>query len=204
MRRKTDTGDALKLDEISATKRRIMTLAAELFAEKGYGSVGISEVGEAAGFGKGALYYHIGSKEDLLFEIMTDYMVELNAAAHEILETVRGSRERIVALSRSFMSIMFRSRSEMIVCFREVHALGLDKRKAVLSMHSEYQDIWIRALKDGEAAGDFRPVPKVEIKALLGMYFYSFLWVRADGPVSLKAIADSFASIVLKAVKREG
>ena len=204
MRRKTDTGDALRLDDISATKRRIMTLAAALFAEKGYGSVGISEVGEAAGFGKGALYYHIGSKEDLLFEIMTDYMVALIAAANEILETVRDSRERIVALSRSFMGIMFQSRSEMTVCFREVHALGTEKRKAVLSMHSEYQGIWRRVLREGEAAGEFRPVPKVEMKALLGMYFYSFLWVRADGPVSLKAIADSFASLVLKAIAREG
>jgi TetR/AcrR family transcriptional regulator, cholesterol catabolism regulator len=190
-------------DDISATKRRIMTLAAELFAEKGYGSVGISEVGEAAGFGKGALYYHIGSKEDLLFEIMTDYMVDLIGAAELIMKTVPESRGRIVELSRSFMSIMFKSRSEMTVCFREVHALGDEKRKGVLAMHAEYQDICIRALKAGEAAGDFRPIPKVEIKALLGMYFYSFLWVKADGPVSLRAIADSFASIVLKVARRE-
>lgn len=73
----------------------------------------------------------------------------------------------------------------------------------MLGMHADYQNVWIRVLKDGELAGDFRPVPKLQIKVLLGMYFYSFLWVRADGPVSLKSLADSFADIVLKAVKKE-
>jgi len=192
-----------ELEERSETKRRIMALAAGLFAEKGYGSVGISEVGEVAGFGKGALYYHIGSKEDLLYEIMTDYMLDLNRAARIILGQTKDGRQRITTLSQSFMSIMFHSRSEMTVCFREVHALGEVKRKQVLATHAEYQDIWIQVFKDGEAAGEFRPITKVEIKALLGMYFYSFLWVKADGPVSLRAIADSFASIVFRAVKRE-
>lgn len=120
---------ALSNEDISETKRRIMTQAASLFAEKGYGSVGISEIGDVTGFGKGALYYHINSKEDLLFGIMTEYMIELNKAAHQIMETVKDSQERVTELSRSFLSIMFRSRSEMTVCFREVHALGEEKEE---------------------------------------------------------------------------
>jgi AcrR family transcriptional regulator len=194
---------ATRQDEISETKRHIMTQAAALFAEKGYGSVGISEIGEVADFGKGALYYHIGSKEELLFDIMTDYMIDLNDAAKKILLDVKDNKERVIELSRSFLGIMFRSRSEMTVCFREVHALGEEKRKEVLAMHAQYQDVWIRVLKDGNAAGDFQPMPKLQLKALLGMYFYSFLWVKANGPVSLKSIADSFADIVLRAVKRD-
>jgi TetR/AcrR family transcriptional regulator, cholesterol catabolism regulator len=194
---------ATRQDEISETKRHIMTQAAALFAEKGYGSVGISEIGEVSGFGKGALYYHIGSKEELLFDIMTDYMFDLNDAAKKILLDVKDNKERVIELSRSFLDIMFRSRSEMTVCFREVHALGEEKRKEVLAMHAQYQDVWIRVLKDGNAAGDFQPMAKLQLKALLGMYFYSFLWVKTNGPVSLKSIADSFADIVLRVVKRD-
>ena len=194
---------ALAQDDISATKRRVMAQAAALFAKRGYGSVGISEIGQAVGFGKGALYYHIGSKEELLFDIMTDYMIDLTNAAIRIKREIKDNDQRVIELSRSFMNIMFKSRSEMTVCFREVHALGEEKRKGVLSMHAEYQGIWISVFNDGEAAGDFRPVPKLQIKALLGMYFYSFLWIKVDGPVSLKSIADSFAMIVLKAVRRE-
>lgn len=188
--------------EISDTKRHIMAQAAALIAEKGYGSVGISEIGDVAGFGKGALYYHIGSKEELLFDIMTDYMIDLNEAARRIVVEFKDSEKRVIELSRSFLAIMFRSRAEMTICFREVHALGDEKRNQVLAMHAEYQDTWATFLKEGAAAGDFRPMPKLQLKALLGMYFYSFLWINTARPASDKSIADSFAEIVLRALRR--
>ena len=184
--------------KISATKRQIMAKAASLFAERGYGSVGISEVGDMAGLGKGALYYHIGSKEDLLHVIMTDYMMNLISAANDILDRHQDTRERIRLLSRSFMQTMFRSRAEMTVCFREVHSLGAERRDGVLRLHADYQRIWEKTFEEGAARGECRPVDRFECKALLGMYFYSFLWVRTKGPATCDEIAGKFAGIVLR------
>lgn len=187
-------------DEVSISKQLIMEAAARLFADKGYGGVGISEVGEVAGFGKGALYYHIRSKEDLLFDIMTIYMVELIDAAHAVERDVKKNiPAKIRALSRSFMDIMFASRPEMTVCFREVHALTEHRRRDVLKLHAEYQDVWLRIFSEGARQGVLRPLSKIEVKALLGMYFYSFLWIRGDGAMTVRAIAESFASLVLNA-----
>ncbi len=188
-----------KSDELSESKRMIMEVAAKLFADKGYGSVGISEVGDVAGFGKGALYYHIKSKEDLLFDIMTVYMVELINAARVIEISGVGVEDRVRALSQSFMEIMFASRPEMTVCFREVHALNDAKRKGVLGLHAEYQDIWMRVFQDGARQGVLRSLSKIEVKAILGMYFYSFLWIKGDGAVPIDVIAESFAGITLRA-----
>lgn len=186
-------------DELSESKRMIMEVAAKLFADKGYGSVGISEVGDVAGFGKGALYYHIKSKEDLLFDIMTVYMVELINAARTIEISGASVPERIRALSRSFMEIMFASRPEMTVCFREVHALNDAKRKGVLGLHADYQDIWMRVFQDGARQSVLRAMSKIEVKAILGMYFYSFLWIKGDGAMAIDAIAEDFAGITLRA-----
>lgn len=186
--------------KISKTKREIMDRAADLFARKGYGSVGISEVGEVAGLGKGALYYHIGSKEELLYSIMTEYMMQLNASANHILERVADTRERIVALSESFTETMFHSRAAMTVCYREVHSLGIETRDSVLQLHSDYQRVWERTLAEGAERGECRVVSRLETKALLGMYFYSFLWVKTNGPATSKDIARDFANIVLAAV----
>jgi TetR/AcrR family transcriptional regulator, cholesterol catabolism regulator len=190
-------------DEISESKKLIMEVAAKLFAEKGYGSVGISEVGDTAGFGKGALYYHIKSKEDLLFDIMTIYMVELIDAARAIEINGTDVESRVRSLSQSFMEIMFASRPEMTVCFREVHALNEARRKGVLSLHADYQDVWIRVFADGQKAGRFRPLSKIEVKAILGMYFYSFLWIRGDGAMTVNAIAENFADITLRAAAKD-
>jgi AcrR family transcriptional regulator len=186
---------------ISKAKRQIMEKAAELFAEKGYGGVGISEVGDVAGLGKGALYYHIESKENLLYDIMTDYMTQLVAAAHEILNATSDTSERIERLSVSFMDTMFQSRAEMTVCFREVHSLGPERRQRVLGLHADYQRIWERTFHEGSARGECRAVSRLECKALLGMYFYSFLWVRTQGSAGASDIAAKFANIVLSTVR---
>lgn len=175
--------------------------AAKLFAERGFGGVGTNEIGEAVGYGKGALYHHINSKGDLLSDIMTAYMIDLIEAAEQIGSLELPTREKIFALSRSFMIIMFESRSEMTVCFREVHALAPDRRDAVMRLHSDYQEIWVKVLGVAAAGGELRALSKVEIKALLGMYFYSFLWVRADGAVDITTIADNFAEIVMSAAR---
>lgn len=190
-------------DDLSESKRLIMEVAAKLFAEKGYGSVGISEVGDVAGFGKGALYYHIKSKEELLFDIMTVYMVELINAARAIEISGASVADRIRALSQSFMEIMFASRPEMTVCFREVHALNNDKRMGVLGLHADYQDIWVRVFQDGARQGVLRSMSKIEIKAILGMYFYSFLWIKGDGAMSIDGIAKDFAGITLRAANKD-
>ena len=180
-----------------------MERAAQLFAEQGYGSVGISEVGEVAGLGRGALYYHIGSKEELLCDIMTNYMKRLLVSAERIIETTQTAGDRIRRLSKSFMETMFESRSAMTVCFREVHSLGEEKRAGVLGLHGQYQEIWERVFKEGEKSGECRPVNRLETKAILGMYFYSFLWVRAEGPSTSDEIAEHFSGIVTRAVLLE-
>ena len=46
--------------------KKITKVAASLFAQKGYNGVGVAEIGAASGFGRGTLYHHIESKEDLL------------------------------------------------------------------------------------------------------------------------------------------
>lgn len=184
----------------SKVKQDIMNKAANLFADRGFGSVGISEVGDVVGLGKGALYYHINSKEELLFSIMSDYMVQLIAAGHHIVEKHADARTRIIALSASFMETMFSSRAAMTVCFREVHSLGPEKRDSVLGLHADYQKIWERTFNEGAEKNECRTVNRLEAKALLGMYFYSFLWVKTDGPATSDEIARSFANIVLAAV----
>jgi len=66
---------------------RIQKIAADLFATRGYRAVGVAEIGEAVGLGRGALYYHISSKEDLLFSIVVRYIEDLVVAGKDTLES---------------------------------------------------------------------------------------------------------------------
>lgn len=176
---------------------RIQKIAADLFATRGYRSVGVAEIGEAVGLGRGALYYHISSKEDLLFSIVVRYIEDLVVAGRDTLESEPDPSKRIYLLSRKLMATIFANLSEMTVCFREADCLTGQRHRIVSNLHQAYQDIWTNTFREGEKKGIFRPLPNVAIKGILGMYFYSFLWLTPSGKSSSREIADIFADMAL-------
>jgi len=176
---------------------RIQKIAANLFAMRGYRSVGVAEIGNAVGLGRGALYYHINSKEDLLFSIVVRYIEHLVISGRDNLQTVPDPRKRIYVLSRQLMRTIFTNLPEMTVCFREADCLTGQRHRVVSELHQAYQDVWTATLREGEKKGYFRFLPTVAIKGILGMYFYSFLWLKPSGRQSSTEIADVFADMTL-------
>lgn len=190
-----------KQTKVSPTRLRVLQVAATLFADRGFSGVGVNEIGEATGLGRGALYYHISSKEDLLYDITTAYMADLINEGRTILASEPNPTERVKRLSRALMTAISDHLSEMTVCFRELHALTAERRHVVTTLHADYQDIWARTLADGVRTGEFKAIPSVVLKGLLGMYFYSFLWLTPRGSENAAAIGDSFADVVLNTVR---
>ena len=62
------------------TKERILTTALRLFARDGYEAVSVSDIAQALGMTKGALYKHYKNKRDL-FDSMIARMLELDSSA---------------------------------------------------------------------------------------------------------------------------
>ncbi len=195
-----DAGDA----KGSPQRERIRRVSAELFAAKGYNGVGIAEIGAAVGLGRGALYYHIGSKEDLLYDIASRYISDLVKSGQAIAAKVEDPVARIRQLSRHLMGTIGAHLAELTVCFREVNALTGNHHLVVSNLHAQYQKIWADAIADGMEKGVFRPIPTVALKGLLGMYFYSFLWLNPQGRSTPQEIADIFSELVLRAVAEYG
>lgn len=176
---------------------RIKRIAAELFATRGYRAVGVAEIGDAVKLGRGALYYHISSKEDLLFSIVVRYIEELVIKGREAIENEPDPAKRIYILSRQLMTTIFANLPEMTVCFREADCLTGQRHRIVSDLHQSYQEVWAATLREGEKKGRFRHLSTTAIKGVLGMYFYSFLWLKPGGRQSAIEIADVFADMTL-------
>lgn len=182
-------------------KRRIMETAAELFAERGYGNVGVSEVGVTAGFGKGALYYHIRSKEDLLVSIIAEHMEQLIAKARAALDGTTGTSARVEALTASFVELLLGNTPAMTVCYRDMHALNEPENvQYVADMHAAYRQIWSEVFREGADAGEHRRVRDIEIHALLAMYFAAVFWVGLGFAADQQAIVDTLSRTVQNTV----
>lgn len=181
-------------------KRRIMDSATDLFAKRGYGIVGINEVGVTAGFGKGALYYHIRSKEDLLISIVSEHMGRIISQAKAATDTEGSTEHKVAALIRAFVDCLFENTAAMTVSYRDIHAIvEPENSKIVADLHADYKRIWSDILADGATAGMHRPVTDTEIDAFLAMLFSSVFWV--DETSDPERLAATFTRTVVSTVK---
>src|SRR5437879_2044814 len=79
-------------------RQTIVDTSASIFAERGYHATSMQELCEANAVGKGALYYYIGSKEQLLVAIHDRVMDEVMLGADRVAEEGGAPAEQLAAL----------------------------------------------------------------------------------------------------------
>ena len=76
-------------------REQILDAADTLFRERGFASVSVQEIAEAAGLTKGAPYYHFTDKEELLVEVLVRSMERVSSGAIDRLEGDEPLAERL-------------------------------------------------------------------------------------------------------------
>ena len=184
------------------TRDVMLRQAARLFAEKGYEGTGVEELSRAVGLGRGALYHHIGSKERLLFEIVTLHVLEVVEQARALLDEPVGAAERVQRLSRLTMATISAHLPEWTVFFRDLDALSGAHRRDALAARAAFEDVWHEVIGQGVSDGEFRELDPVVVKGILGMHNYAYVWMRQRGRLSSDEVADAFCSVVLDGLRR--
>jgi AcrR family transcriptional regulator len=181
-------------------KEAIVHEAAKLFARRGYDATGVAELGKAVGLGRGALYHHIGSKEELLFEIGTAHVREMIAYGDAILEIDAAPEDKFRRLCRRLMRTIADNLPELTVYFVEHRALKGKRRTGSIAERDRFEQTWLKLLEQGYEAGAFKTADPLAVKGILGTFNYSYLWLQPDGEKSPEEIADFFADMLLAGI----
>ena len=180
-----------------STRDRILRVAAEKFAEKGYHATGVAEIGDAAGIKRGALYYHIGSKENLLFSLSRRHVEEALVRGQAVVANATGASDRFRVLVREHLRTLAARRSEVVVVMHEMHALTGDRADQLNRLRSEYEQLFAAVLQQGVGEGVFRTAERIEVLGVLGMLNYTYMWLDPNGPVGVDEIADRLTDLIL-------
>jgi AcrR family transcriptional regulator len=183
------------------TKDRIRRIAAELFAKNGYHATGVAELSSAVELGRGALYYHIGNKETLLFEISRVPVERLNAQTQEIVRSSQSPFDKFNALGDKLLENIVNHRAEWTVFFREFYALTGERKKKIMVARERYEGFWRTVIAEGVEDGVFKPVDHILLKGLLGMFNYSYLWFDPDGELTAVEVARKFTETLLNGIR---
>ncbi len=72
--------------EHGETRARVLDVAEQLFAEKGFDAVSLRQITAEAGVNVAAVNYHFGSKDKLIIEVMVRRIAPVNARRLEMLD----------------------------------------------------------------------------------------------------------------------
>jgi AcrR family transcriptional regulator len=96
-------GEFDRSERKAATRTRLLEAAARVYARRGFAGATLDEVAAEAGFTKGAVYAHFGSKENLLLALLQEHLAGQIAEQLELFDRERATWERPLAGSDSWM-----------------------------------------------------------------------------------------------------
>ena len=178
---------------------RAVNAAVALFSRKGYAATSTREVAKLLGIQKASLYYHVESKEDLLFLIcqfsLTQIRIDVENAIRDCRDPLSRTWKMICAHVQSFL----RDEPQHTTNFAEMHSLSPDRFAEVLKLRDLYEDLVRQVLRDAQAAGVVRN--DIEVKylclALLSLINRVIVWYRRKGPLSPDQIGQMLAVLFL-------
>lgn len=179
------------------TRERVLRAAVRLFAEKGYHGTGVAEIGDAAGLQRGALYYHIGSKEDLLLVLLRRHVEESLEGEEHIAALDVDPAEKLRLLLRHHVRTLTERGAEASIYLRDASVLTGKRARELQGLRDRVQEIWQTVVREGEESGVFRKSDPVVVLGLLSFANFVFLWYRPSGRLTPDEIADAYADLLL-------
>src|SRR5882757_10576107 len=191
-----DLSEACK--QPTETQAKIITVAAELFAKQGYHATGVAELGRVVGLGAGALYHHIGSKEELLLTIVRAHLEDMHVFGTGVLAAEGTAVWQLHELARNHMRLVAHRRTELLVMLRELDSLTGQRRADMLALRDAVEDVWNEVVRRGVEAGELTDLDPMFVKVVLGAMNYSLFWFQPDGSETPEQMADRILDMVLK------
>lgn len=181
-------------------RARISEAAIELFSIKGFHGTGVAEIGALANLGSGALYYHIGSKEDLLWEILRVHVDEALAAAKKVSASNLRPEEKLRQLVQEHVRIIADRRREVAIYMRDGKFLTGESGVRLQSLRDQVEAVWRNVLLEGVREGTFRQADNVAVNAILGMVNTVYMWFKPRKDSSYRDVADGLFKIISRGI----
>ena len=152
------------------------------FNKKGFVGTSLDEIAETLNVTKGAFYYHIRNKEDLLYNCYTRSL-EISRRIHEAAARQPTGMARVDYTLRRVFHVQNTDEGPMIR-YNTITALPVPRRKEILALTDESQGRFGQFMRDGIEDGTVRPINvEVALELISGAMNASMdlpLWRKVD------------------------
>ncbi len=190
-------------DDRPDVQRRLLSAATRLFAEQGFDRTSVSQIVEAAGVTKGAMYHYFRSKDDLLYEIYARVLREQTRRLEAFAASDEPVPRRLHSIASDVVVSTIANLDDTAIFFRSMHRLDPATREAVRRQRRRYHERFRGLIEEGQRAGRFRSDKPAEIIVdfFFGAVHHLGYWYRPSGELSARQVGDHFADLLLDSLR---
>ena len=185
-----------------ARRQEIIDAASHVFRDRGFEAATLRDVAQALGTDRASLYYYVGSKEELLQEIVREALGHDLAAAEAIKASRTTSREKIQALVESMVTSYTSNYPHMNVYREDLGRIARqdsDWSVDIITGFRRYESIVHAILTKARSDGTLDADCPVDLCALtlFGMVNWMHRWYRPSIEWSTQEIASTYTELFL-------
>lgn len=184
-------------------KEQILLDIAELFFQRGYEKTSIRDISKALNISKPGLYHHFTSKQEILFDIMYDFMEKTNRYLKENMDLIQGPEDRLLFIIQSHTRFFVKYPAQTKVVVYEAHSLEGEFAERFKDKQLEYIAIIKSVLEENMKQADTQIDLNVATFLLLGILNWTIQWYKPDGKVPPEALARELWTFYLRGLKGE-
>ena len=188
--------------DLTPAKRRLYEAALELFGRDTYHAVSIRDIATALGQQPSTLYFHVSSKQDLLFELaLIGYRAGVAALVDALMDASADPRDQLRRIVAAHVGLHLDYPAMARVINREMHALDEVQRETVQEIRKQTEQIFRDVIERGARMGAFTTTdPFLDTKAIGAMSIRLPEWWTPDAGYSREQIIDRYSQYALKLV----
>ncbi|SBS74967.1 HTH-type transcriptional repressor KstR2 [uncultured Mycobacterium sp.] len=178
----------------------LLVLAATMFAERGLRATTVRDIADSAGILSGSLYHHFKSKEQMVEEVLRDFLDWLFERYQQIIATEPNPLERLKGLFMTSFEAIEDRHAQVVIYQDEAKRLSsLPQFDFVETRNKEQRKMWLDLLNEGVKQGDFRPDIDVDVvyRFIRDTTWVSVRWYQPGGPLTAEEVGRQYLAIVL-------
>ena len=188
--------------DLTPAKRKLYEVALELFGQEGFHAVSIRDIATALGQQPSAIYFHVSSKQDLLYDLaLIGHRSHLEAIRDALLDAGTDPRDQLRATVAAHVRVHLDYPSMARLTNRELRALTPEQYQVVLGIRSQAEQVTIDVIERGVRMGVFSSTDAfLDAKAIGAMGVRLPEWWTPESPRTKDEVLEHYVANALKLV----
>ncbi len=165
--------EAIPGGKSAQTRKRILDAAAQVFVARGYKAASLSEIAQAASMKAGSLYFHFGSKDELICEVLQEGVMRTLKAVSDAVDAQgpeATARQRLCTAIDSHIAALRGHANYGAAVIRIVEEISPAVRDRFMSRNKAYTDYWNGLIRQAQREACLAPgmEPRIIRRILFG------------------------------------